>query len=99
VGGRVRRLAAEPNVSCKLSGVHTVAAPGAAYADLAPFLEVALAAFGPDRLIFGSDWPVSTSAASYDRVVEVAERACAGLSETERAAVLGGTARRVYRLP
>jgi L-fuconolactonase len=86
-------------VSCKLSGVHTIAAPHAAYADLAPFLEVALSAFGPDRLAFGSDWPVSTSAASYAQVLDTAERACGALSAQERAAVLGGTARRLYRLP
>jgi L-fuconolactonase len=95
----LRGLAAEPNVSCKLSGVHTIAAPGARYADLAPFLEVALDAFGADRLLFGSDWPVSTSAAAYGHVVETAERACRGLSGSERDAMLGGTARRVYRLP
>jgi L-fuconolactonase len=94
----LRALAAEPNVAGKLSGVHTVAPPGAAYPDLAPFLEVALEAFGPDRLLFGSDWPVSMSATSYPDVVTVAERACAGLSDPERAAVLGGTATRLYRL-
>jgi L-fuconolactonase len=97
--GDLRSLAAEPNVTCKLSGVHTIAAPGASYADLAPFLGVALDAFGPDRLLFGSDWPVSAQAASYHRVVEIAAEACRELSAGERSAVLGLTARRVYRLP
>jgi L-fuconolactonase len=95
----LRQLAAEPNVSCKLSGVHTVAAPEAPFADLAPYLDTALEAFGPDRLIFGSDWPVSAQAAPYAQVVGVAELACRTLSAGERDAVLRDTARRVYGLP
>lgn len=95
--GLLRRLAAEPNVVGKLSGLQTVANPSWTFPDLAPFLEVALEAFGPQRLIFGSDWPVSTPVASYPQVLEVANRACAGLSATERAAVLGGTACEVYQ--
>ena len=94
----LRRLAAEPNVSCKLSGIHTIAAPDATYADLAPFLEVALEAFTPSRVVFGSDWPVSTQAASYADVVGTAIRACASLSAAEREAVLGGNARELYGL-
>jgi L-fuconolactonase len=94
----VRELAAEPNVSCKLSGVHTIAAPGWRTADLAPFLDAALEAFGPDRLLFGSDWPVSAQAAPYRQVVETAEGAYRALSAAERAAVLGHNARRVYGL-
>ena len=94
----LRSLAAEPNVSCKLSGVHTIAAPGATYDDLAPFVEVALEAFTPGRVVFGSDWPVSLQRASYADVVDSAIRACAALSPAERAAVLGGNARELYGL-
>jgi L-fuconolactonase len=94
----VRRLATEPNVCGKLSGLQTLAAPGWTDADLAPYVDVALEAFGAGRLLFGSDWPVSTSAAPYADVVAAAERACAALSGAEQAAVLGETARRVYRL-
>ena len=94
----IRALAAEPNVCCKLSGVQTVAASDWSYGDLAPFLEVALDAFGAERILFGSDWPVSTRAASYRQVLDVALRACAALSPDERFAVLAGNARRVYRL-
>jgi L-fuconolactonase len=68
------------------------------YPDLEPFLDVALTAFGPDRLIFGSDWPVCSKAASYAQVVEVAQAACSALTAAERAAVLDGNAQRVYRL-
>jgi L-fuconolactonase len=92
----IRALAAEPNVACKLSGLQTIASPDWTYAELAPYVDVTLDAFGPDRLIFGSDWPVSSQAASYSRVCEVAQTACSGLSDPERAAVLAGTARAVY---
>jgi L-fuconolactonase len=94
----LRRLAAEENVWCKASGVHTIAPPDWTFADIAPFLEVALDAFGPGRVLFGSDWPVSLQAAEYLQVLDMMARACAPLSEPERAAVLGGTARDVYGL-
>jgi len=97
-GSGLRRLAAEPNVWCKLSGIHTIAAPGATYADLAPFVEAAMDAFTPARVLFGSDWPVSLQRARYADVVETATRACAALSPAERSAVLAGNARDVYRL-
>jgi L-fuconolactonase len=94
----LRELAGQPNVWCKLSGVHTIAPPDWTYADLAPFIEVALEAFSPERILFGSDWPVSLQAATYGQVVQAAQRACAPLSATERAAVLGGNAALVYGL-
>ena len=93
----IRALAAAPNVACKLSGLQTVASPDWAYGELAPYIEVALEAFGPYRLIFGSDWPVCSTAASYADVCAVAERACSGLSEHERTAVLAGNACAIYR--
>ena len=54
--------------------------------------------FGPDRLLFGSDWPVSLLAAPYERVVETTRTLLAGLSAGEQAAVMGGTAVEVYGL-
>jgi L-fuconolactonase len=92
----LRALAAEPNIAAKLSGLHTIASPDCTYTELAPYIDIALEAFGPDRLIFGSDWPVSVQAASYTRVCEVAQAACSALSGDERAAVLGGNARAIY---
>jgi L-fuconolactonase len=67
--------------------------------DLRPYAEVVLEAFGAERVMFGSDWPVCLLAASYERVAEAADELCAGLSGAERAAVFAGTARRAYRLP
>jgi L-fuconolactonase len=93
----IRALAGEPNIACKLSGLQTIASPDWTYEELAPYIAVALEAFGPSRLIFGSDWPVSSQAASYARVCEVADAACSGLSRDERAGVLAGNARALYR--
>lgn len=90
-----RALAALPNVVCKLSGIL-----GEATADrLRPYAEIALEAFGPERLMFGSDWPVSTLSGGYGDVVAAARALTAGLTAPERAAVLADTACAVYRIP
>ncbi|MEU6729948.1 amidohydrolase family protein [Nonomuraea wenchangensis] len=97
---RVRELAALPNVFCKLSGMVTEADWAAwRVGDLRPYAEVVLEAFGPERVMFGSDWPVCLLAAEYAQVTEAAEELCAGLTEGERAEVFAGTARRAYQLP
>ena len=67
----IARVAEHPNVVCKLSGLVTEAPSGFAATALAPAVEHVLSVFGPDRLLFGSDWPVCTLATSYDRVVGV----------------------------
>jgi L-fuconolactonase len=95
--GALRTLAAEPNVACKLSGLQTIASPDWTYRELAPYIDITLEAFGPSRLLFGSDWPVSAQAASYSRVCAVARAACSALSGHEQAAVLAGNARAIYR--
>jgi L-fuconolactonase len=97
--GRLRELAALPNVACKLSGLVTEADWSSwTTADLRPYAAVVLEAFGPERLLFGSDWPVCLLAASYDRVVEAARELMAGLSGVEQARIFGGTAMEVYSL-
>ncbi|MGW1007798.1 amidohydrolase family protein [Streptomyces sp. NPDC002520] len=96
--GRIRRLAALPNTVAKLSGLLTEAAPGAGVEDLRPYVDTALVAFGPHRLMFGSDWPVSTLAAGYQQVVDTTKDLLAGLSAGEQAAVLSRTATRIYAL-
>ncbi len=67
-------------------------------ADLAPFVDGALEALGPGRLIFGSDWPVCLIAASYAEVLGAARELTAGLTASERAAIFGETGRAVYRV-
>ncbi len=91
----IRSLAALPNVTCKLSGAHTSPARAS---DLRPYYETVLAAFGPDRLMFGSDWPVSTLAATYAQVTDLYRELTAQLSTAEQEAIFDRTARRVYRL-
>jgi L-fuconolactonase len=91
-------FAALPNTVCKLSGLVTEAAAGAPAAVFTPVAETVLDAFGPDRVMFGSDWPVCLLASDYDRVVTLARTLTAGLSATGRAAVFGETAARVYRI-
>ena len=94
----LKALAAEPNVSAKLSGLVTEVGPEWTVDRLRPYADAALEAFGPDRLMAGSDWPVCLLAAGYDEVFGAAEELCAGLSSSERDQVFGGTAERVYRL-
>lgn len=95
----LRELAGEPNVFCKLSGMVTEANQGSwTVSDLRPYAQTALDAFGPDRLMFGSDWPVCLLAASYDRVAEAARELTDQLSGHEREQVFGGAAARAYRL-
>lgn len=68
----IAELARRPNVACKLSGLVTEAGPGWTPAQLAPYADHLLACFGPQRLMFGSDWPVCTLAATYRDVAAVA---------------------------
>jgi L-fuconolactonase len=91
----IRSFAALPNVTCKLSGADSD--PFRA-SDLRPHYQTVLAAFGPDRLMFGTDWPVSTLAAPYGQVCEVYRELTADLSAAEKDAIFDRTARRVYRL-
>jgi L-fuconolactonase len=95
----LRALAALPNTSAKLSGLVTEADwHHWQVADLRPYAEAALEEFGPARLMFGSDWPVCTLAASYPGVLQAARDLLARLSPAEREAVFSGTASRTYGL-
>ncbi len=90
-------LARRPNIFCKISGVVTEADYATwTWEQILPYLEAALAAFGPSRLMFGSDWPVCRVAAKYVDWVRTVERFAAPLSETERASLFHDTAARAY---
>jgi L-fuconolactonase len=100
-------LARLPNTACKLSGIFSVPAPAdepgsrrdpGSVTHLRPYLDLALDNFGPDRLMFGSDWPVSTLGASYTDIVTAALTLTSALSGPERAAILSGTAMTVYQI-
>jgi L-fuconolactonase len=93
------RLAHRPNVFAKLSGLVTEADWGAwTAASLRPYVDAALDAFGADRLMIGSDWPVCTVAGTYANVMKIVTEALEGRTAAERDAVLGGTARRFWNL-
>ncbi|MFD4556739.1 amidohydrolase family protein [Streptomyces sp. NPDC058469] len=95
----LRSLAALPNTYCKLSGLVTEADWKTwRTEDLHPYADTALDAFGPSRLMFGSDWPVCTLAATYGQVTDTAGELTDDLSAAERAEVFEGTATRVYGL-
>lgn len=97
--GRIRELARRENVSCKLSGMATEADwQSWTEAGLKPYFDVVLEAFGPKRLMFGSDWPVLGLASSYERWFATVQRWLDPLSLGEREAILGGTAAAVYGL-
>ena len=94
----LRALAALPNVAVKLSGLVTEADWDSwTPAQLRPVMDHVLAQFGPARTMFGSDWPVCLLAASYAQVVAAVAPVLDTLTEAERAAVRGGTARAWYR--
>jgi L-fuconolactonase len=94
-----RTLAQLPHVSCKLSGLVTEADhDNWTEADLRPYVDVALEAFGPNRLMFGGDWPVSKLATSYQQWVETAVSLLSTLSESDRKRIFFENAQTFYRL-
>jgi len=92
----IAKLARRPNIVCKLSGLATEAAPGWQVADMRPALDHVLANFGPERLLWGSDWPVVNLAGGYAKWLAAAETLLADLSDDERAGIFGLNAARIY---
>lgn len=97
----LRALGAFPNLACKVSGLVTEASWNAwSPDDFRFYLDTALATFGPERLLFGSDWPVCLLAArDHESVVELVATWAAALTPAERAALFGANAARLYHLP
>jgi L-fuconolactonase len=91
-------LANHPQVVCKLSGLVTEAGPAWSPHKLGPYVDHLLACFGAKRLLWGSDWPVVNLAGGYHCWARASEQILAGLSESDRAAIFGGNARRFYGL-
>lgn len=94
---QIRELARAANVACKISGLVTEARwSGWQREDFRPYLDVVFEAFGVDRLMFGSDWPVCLLAARYEEVFEIVEEYTRQFSEEDRARIFGGNASRFY---
>ena len=89
-------LARLPHVHCKLSGLATEAAPGWTAEDLHPYVAVALDHFGPDRMIWSSDWPVLRMAGTYPGWCAATASLLAPLPPEAQASILGGNAARIY---
>jgi L-fuconolactonase len=95
----MREVAKRPNVYCKMSGLATEADWEKWKAsDLRPYLDAVLEAFSPQRLMFGSDWPMCLVATTYADWFATISDTIAPLSESERERILGGTAIEAYRL-
>jgi L-fuconolactonase len=89
-------LAQHPNIVCKLSGVVTEATPDWQIADLRRAVDHVLACFGPQRMLWGSDWPVVNLAGGFARWLAATETLLADLSQHEKADIFGGNAARIY---
>lgn len=94
----IAALAARPNAHCKLSGLWTEAGDNHSEAVIAPYVDALVHAFGPDRLMWGSDWPVLGLAGTYDDWVRQCEDMLAPLPAADRQQIFGRTAARFYRL-
>ena len=95
----VRALSEMPNVACKISGVVAYGDPeGWTLEDIRPFIDHAIACFGFDRLVWGSDWPVCTLTADLGRWVAASHALVADASADERTRLFGLNAIRLYRL-
>ncbi|MDX3697391.1 amidohydrolase family protein [Streptomyces europaeiscabiei] len=97
---QVQRLAAHQQVVCKLSGLITEADhDNWTTADIRPVRDILLTAFGPDRLMFGSDWPVANLAGGWNRWAATVDELLTDCADNEIHALLAGTATAFYRLP
>lgn len=95
---QIAAIAAQPNVVCKVSGVATRADHQHwQAAELRPYIEYVLEAFGPERVLYGSDWPVVTLAAQYEQWVEVLLAVAGARPEAEQKKLFGENTQRVYR--
>jgi len=95
---QLKAAAANPNVFAKVSGLNTAAASDWSAKDLKPYIDFAAECFTPNRLMFGSDWPVAILAGDYNKVWLETNAALANYSQADKDAVLGGTAASFYSL-
>jgi L-fuconolactonase len=92
----MRQAAAQPNVHCKLSGIVNNAGTAWDAEKLKPYADLLIDAFGPERLMYGSDWPMIDLAGDYSSWFAVCGELTADLPEADRAMIFGGTAARFY---
>ncbi len=95
---QMKAASENPNVYAKLSGLNTAAAPDWSAANLKPYIDFAVECFSPNRLMFGSDWPVCILAGDYNKVWTETNTAITGYSQADKDAMLGDTAVHFYKL-
>lgn len=95
---QIAPLASQQHVVCKLSGLITEAGKNWQAIQIAPYIDIALEIFGPQRLMFGSDWPVCLLAGEYSQVYQLIEKTISKLSIDEQSAIWAENAKKVYRL-
>lgn len=93
----ITELSQAPNVVVKISGVGMTDQRGD-YSDYEPWMTTCLEAFGPDRAVVGSNWPLDRIVSSYDAIMGMYRQVVGGLSDTEQEKVLCATARKLYKL-
>ena len=93
------RLARFPDLHLKVSGLLRLSQQPFPHHDTWEWIEVAAQSYGVERLMWGSDYPLTADASSYQRTIEMILSATAGMTAAERQQLLAGTARRLYRLP
>ena len=95
----IKELGKAPNVYCKVSGIITEADhQNWQPEDIIPFLDVVFEAFGTNRIMFGSDWPVCLLAGTYDQVFDLIDHYIQDFEPSEREKVFGGNALEFYQL-
>jgi L-fuconolactonase len=94
--GRLASIASRTTARCKLSGLLTEARPGAGLEELTPYVERIIAAFGAQRIMWGSDWPVLNLVSDYSSWHALAENLVSWLTEREQALIFGGVAAEFY---
>jgi L-fuconolactonase len=94
----IRHIGRNSQARCKLSGLASEAGPGWGAEKLKPYVDVLLEAFGPARLMWGSDWPVLNEVGDYAAWLDLAETLTRQLTSSERDAIFGGTAASFYGL-
>lgn len=95
---QLQQLASSRNVVCKLSGLVTEARPEDTAEDLRPYFDVMLDVFGPQRIMWGSDWPVVDLAGGYGRWIEITSSLLEGLSPGDKSAIWRESALQIYGL-
>lgn len=94
----IKGLGSSENIYCKISGLVSQSGPGWKPGNFDPYFEVITEAFSPDRLLFGSDWPVCLSQASYEQVYQLAQDYYRSFSDSEQEKIFGGNAITCYNL-